>query len=437
MAQTGSYEKRNGWWLLRYREQVVVDGERKTILRNRKLATLEEYPPKRQRGRKAAEGDNVAAPDSSHRRKSFDDTPDAIKQLAREFLDSANDDQRMPEQVRKLGEFVESVYLPWAKAQLKPSTLKGYKSLWYRDLKPRVSDAWMRDVRTYTVNGWLREIAKNKPELTTATFQRLKSFLSGVFSIAKNMGYYDSPNPVRDADLPKAKKGTTTHAHTLAEIQLMFAFLPEPAATIVAVAAYAGLRRSEIRGLRWEEYDGVALKVTRSVWEGYVGEPKTEASADDVPIIAPLRERLEQHRQALTARLGRRPVSGWMFESEAGTPIHLGNLINREILPALNLCQTCRKTEDGHLDADHDYVRDASRPTWHGFHAFRRGLATNLSTLGIPAEIIRLILRHSDVATTQRHYIKPPKDEVRKAMDRLEAHLEEQAKIAKTTTLPN
>jgi integrase len=130
-----------------------------------------------------------------------------------------------------------------------------------------------------------------------------------------------SPNPVRDADLPKAKKGTTTHAHTLAEIQLMFAFLPEPAATIVAVAAYAGLRRSEIRGLRWEEYDGVALKVTRSVWEGCVGEPKTEASADDVPIIARLRERLEQHRQALTARLGRRPVSGWMFESEAGTPI--------------------------------------------------------------------------------------------------------------------
>jgi len=177
--------------------------------------------------------------------------------------------------------------------------------------------------------------------------------------------------------------------------------------------------------------------VTRSVWEGFVGEPKTEASADDVPIIAPLREKLEQHRQRLTEQLGRRPASGWMFESEAGTPIHLGNLTNREILPALNVCKICRKTEDEHRDADHKYVRDSSRPTWHGFHAFRRGLATNLSALGIPAEIIRLILRHSDVATTQRHYIKPPKDEVRKAMDRLEAHLEERAKAAKGTMLPN
>src|SRR4029077_2254048 len=195
------------------------------------------------------------------------------------------------------------------------------------------------------------------------------------------------------ADLPKAAKGTPTHAHTLAEIKLMLTFLPEPAAMIVAVAAYAGLRRSEIRGLRWEEYDGVSLRISRSVWEGYVGEPKTEASADDVPIIGPLRERLEQHRQRLTEELGgHRPASGWMFESEAGTPVHLGNLINREILPALNICKTCRKTKDEHegADVDHKYVRDGSRPTWHGFHAFRRGLATNLSALGISTEIIRL-----------------------------------------------
>jgi len=187
----------------------------------------------------------------------------------------------------------------------------------------------------------------------------------------------------------------------------MLTFLPEPGATIVAVAAYAGLRRSEIRGLRWEEYDGVALKVSRSVWEGYVGEPKTEASIDDVPIIGPLRERLEQHRQRLTQQLGRRPESGWMFESDAGTPIHLGNLINREILPALNVCKICRKSEDAHdgAELDHEYVRDDSRPAWHGFHAFRRGLATNLSALGIPAEIIRLVLRHSDVATTCRRSI--------------------------------
>ncbi len=42
---------------------------------------------------------------------------------------------------------------------------------------------------------------------------------------------------------------------------------------------------------------------------------------------------------------------------------------------------------------------------WHGWHAFRRGLATNLFELGVPAEVAQTILRHSNVSTTREHYI--------------------------------
>jgi len=115
MAQEGSYVKRNGWWLLRYRESVVEKGAQKRVLRARKIGSLAEFPPKRQR-RKAT--------DIEVNRTKFDDVPDAVKHLARQFLDSANDHRRQPEQVRRMGEFVESVYLPWAQEQLKPSTLK-------------------------------------------------------------------------------------------------------------------------------------------------------------------------------------------------------------------------------------------------------------------------------------------------------------------------
>jgi integrase len=43
--------------------------------------------------------------------------------------------------------------------------------------------------------------------------------------------------------------------------------------------------------------------------------------------------------------------------------------------------------------------------TWHGWQAFRRGLATNLYDLGVPAKVAQGILRHSHVATTNKHYI--------------------------------
>jgi integrase len=37
---------------------------------------------------------------------------------------------------------------------------------------------------------------------------------------------------------------------------------------------------------------------------------------------------------------------------------------------------------------------------WHGWHAYRRGLATNLHRLGVPDKVIQRMLRHSNVAVT-------------------------------------
>jgi len=35
---------------------------------------------------------------------------------------------------------------------------------------------------------------------------------------------------------------------------------------VIAVAAFTGLRRGEIEGLQWENYDGETLAVTRGMW---------------------------------------------------------------------------------------------------------------------------------------------------------------------------
>ena len=42
----------------------------------------------------------------------------------------------------------------------------------------------------------------------------------------------------------------------------------------------------------------------------------------------------------------------------------------------------------------------------HGWHGFRRGLASNLNRLGVDDSVIQRILRHSTAATTQNYYIK-------------------------------
>ena len=46
-------------------------------------------------------------------------------------------------------------------------------------------------------------------------------------------------------------------------------------------------------------------------------------------------------------------------------------------------------------------ILQAAHIPWHGWHAFRRGLATNLHRLGVDDKTIQTILRHCNVAVTQ------------------------------------
>jgi hypothetical protein len=78
-----------------------------------------------------------------------------------------------------------------------------------------------------------------------------------------------------------------------------------------------------------------------------------------------------------------------------------------------------------HLPADHDWQRDPRLPEWHGWHAARRGLGSNLYRLSASPKVIQRILRHSNVSTTQACHILPVGDDVRDAMAKLEGMLPE------------
>jgi integrase len=90
-----------------------------------------------------------------------------------------------------------------------------------------------------------------------------------------------------------------------------------------------------------------------------------------------------------------------MFPNPEGKPINVDALTRDIVKPAL--------TKAG--------------LQWHGWHAFRRGLATNLHRLGVPDKTIQRILRHANVAVTQNCYIKTVDADVAAAMRSLERSL--------------
>lgn len=395
--QNGYIFKARGHWYVRYFEDRTVNGE----LRHDRVA--------KQIGEVTTRGKRP---------------PQKIEDAAREIVAGAAVTNANPGRVVTVGEFVDCVYFPHIQQHKRPSTLKGYKDIWRNHAKAHCADVWLKDVRTFHVQGWLDVIAA-PGTLGRNSLKHIKTFLSAVFKLAKQQGYYTGENPVRDtATSPKAAEPQETHAYDLSEIQQMLSVMPEPAATIFAVAAFTGLRRSELQGLRWEDYQDGEIRVSRAIWEGHVNDPKTGRSKGAVPVIRQVVDRLEFHR----LRHGNKQV-GPMFpngKKKEPEPLCLNNVLNRQILPALRRCEVCRNAEREHTESGkHDFKLDETFPKWRGWHAARRGLGSNLYALGVSEKVIQQILRHANVSTTATYYIKTVPTQVTDAMEKLEQALPE------------
>jgi integrase len=316
-------------------------------------------------------------------------TPGEARKRAAEILTQVNAGNR-PQSIESLAEFLEHSYLPYVKTAKKPSTYTSYLCAW-RLVEPHLNGQSLRDTHTSDIDRILRAVAGSKQRAKTS-LNNVRNFMSGAFRYAIRTDRFSRANPVRESETPKGlkPKSENTRAITLEEIQAQLAVLGEPARTVVLTAALSGLRHSEIRGLRWEDFTGDALYVRRSVWRTHVGDTKTEDSEAPVPVVPILARALAEHKK--------RARAGYIFQGGTGKPLVLANLARREIRPLL----------------------DKAGVPWYGWHSYRRGVGSNLYRLGVPDKVIQAILRHANVTTTQAFYIKTASAESVKAMRALE-----------------
>jgi integrase len=357
-------------------------------------------------------------------------TKASVKSFADEILAPINAGKTNAQSTMRIVDFVEQIYFPeYADVELRPSTRKGYRDMWRVHIKHRLEKMTLRDFRTVDGHEMLRNIARDG-ELGRNSLKHIKSFLSGVFKQAKRLGILNGVNPMQDVGIPRSRQPADTHAYSLTEVRKILAVLEEPARTIVLTAALTGLRKGEIRGLRWEDFSGSELSVKQSVWNSDVTEPKNPRSKAAIPVVKQLTEALEAHRN----RMGKLAV-GPIFQSGNGSPLNLDNLARRIIIPALERCEFCKQPKSEHKNDDHLFVHDNAFPTWHGWHAFRRGIATNLHQLGVADKDIQAILRHSNIGITMNIYVKSLAESQVDAMDLLGEEFEKQEYARRQTLL--
>jgi integrase len=379
--------------------------------------------------------DNVMQPDGSIKRKQLCTklaemcdryrNKKAVKPLAQEFLAPINSGKVDAMSTMPISTFIDTVFLPQIKEEKRPSTYRNYKAIFRLHLKARLGDHDLRSFRTVDAQRLLKEVArqsltKTKLPLAHSTLERIKSFLSGVFKVAKRAGAFDGEIPVRDTSVSGGSPARETYAYNLDEVKQILSVLDEPARTVVLTASHTGFRKGELAGLQWGDFDGKSLTVARAKWNGLTLLPKTAASKAPVPCTPQLAAALERRRESMGAWGG----DGFpIFQSITHTPLNLANLVTREIVPALSRCKVCRKPESAHKPEAHIFQRDETLPKWQGWHAFRRGLATTLHQLAVPDRDVQAILRHSNIQVTQKSYIKSVSEVQVNAMNMLSAEV--------------
>ena len=106
-------------------------------------------------------------------------------------------------------------------------------------------------------------------------------------------------NPAERINLATGKPPQPTRIASAEEAAKLLAALPEADRPLWATAFYAGLRRGELQALRWSDVDlgRSEIRVERS-WDQVEGaiEPKSRASRRTVPLLAILRDYLDEHK---------------------------------------------------------------------------------------------------------------------------------------------
>ncbi|MBL8924096.1 MAG: site-specific integrase [Myxococcaceae bacterium] len=199
---------------------------------------------------------------------------------------------------------------------------------------------------------------------------------------------------------------------------------------VMAVAAYLGLRKGEILGLRKGDWD--ARRRTLRVASSYQRAGTKTGRIDELPVpdvLVPYLERAARRR------------GPWLFPDSRGKPRTRESdphLVLRTVCAAVGIvdhwelwCRRCKaqgrplvrqvqQTEprDVRCSRHHTKLWVRAVPPRIRFHDLRHSCATNLLKAGVPLAHVARVVRHASIRTTNDIYGHLSNEDLRLALDR-------------------
>jgi integrase len=163
---------------------------------------------------------------------------------------------------------------------------------------------------------------------------------------------------------------------------------------LLVVAAFTGLRASELRGLRWSDVDltrkALTVRQRADAWKK-IGAPKSAAGTRDVPLAPIVVNTLREWR--LACPKGKMDL---VFPSGVGQIEHHPNIVNRGWNPTQIAAGIVTFVEG--KDENGNAVKVA-RPRYN-FHALRHAAASMFIASGMTPNRVQAIMGHSSIVVT-------------------------------------
>jgi integrase len=292
------------------------------------------------------------------------------------------------------------------------STRDRYESYLDRWIGPRWGKDEMALIKAPMVEEWLEDLKfdpnwrqrkktvppakpqeKEMQSLAPASKSRIRDLMSVLYNHAIRWGFVDH-NPISGPNKgagvrQSSKRQSIPDILEISELQAIIPELQLRERVLVFLDMASGLRRSELAGVRWRDFDFAArdIDVQRSIVNQVVGRCKTEASQKRIP----LDEYTAQDLLAWYRETPYRDPDDCVFATNsrrAGKkrgkqPLWLSTIMRYHIQPVVKRLGIHK------------------RVSWH---TFRRTYATLLHANGEDVKVVQELLRHSSSRVTMDVY---------------------------------
>ncbi|TVP49951.1 MAG: site-specific integrase [Gemmatimonadales bacterium] len=290
-----------------------------------------------------------------------------------------------------VGEYLKEWLEHSAKRKVRPRTLAGYRDLVRTEILPVVGSIRLDGLTPSDVQRIVNRM--EKAGKAPRTIRNAVGVLRNALMPAVTQGLVRiNPALAENIELPKAVRRRLTVLDKEGARGFVEAAKEQRWGAVYIVLIGSGMRPSEALGLGWDDFDGKAVRIRRSIVRGRNGrdwtlqEPKTPHSRRTVPLPPFAIEALAEHRRRQAAdRLqagASWPDHGLIFVDEQGEPLRWRTMARREFSWILE---------------------EAGLPTIRPYD-LRHTCASLLLSAGVNPKVVSERLGHSTVALTLDTY---------------------------------